>query len=672
MFCTNCGKKLYEGDRFCAYCGTKVREEEPKARQEIVFNPPFRAEAERRTSEIFKGFSETSEEPKKPRQTEPAHFDWNLDGFPSGESKKTEDVNFNWDSVMDRKRGADRENTRSIPAVPVVDKIHIGGMKMSDAEPAAGSGADGETAEATVDTEKINEAVKTETVTEAAEQEENPAEETREEAAARLEDELFGKDYKAVGSEDSDDRSRNTAQLEKFYTYNEKKEAFQELLDKEYERLRSMEEERKPDAESLEFTWAGRLFPQQDEAAEEETVSDDTIDFSPIREEAKLRSQMDRDPEQAVETEKSEVSAAEDPEPETAAAQEVTMEEPSGEELKDEEPADEEPSAEEQAAEELPTEEPADEEQEDEEPATAEPADDDSAPSCSPDEKLRLRYSDVFPRESIAAGSDDSSSDDTEPAADDGKTGDGEKQQAAAGIPELFDEDEEDQEEDRKGMNLFVKLIVTLLVLLIVLEGIVLAAKFIAPESTFSIQANAFVEKILDKVTGGSGSPQDAEDPEGSDGDGDADLPKETYLSGILRERVPEPETIGQVLEDTELKYDNKKTYAFGDPLAEAEAFVDETWKTGEDGKTITKAEIMMNAVVTYFDQWKATNEDTSLIGINKLEIGEIRTGEEGYYVLCRLTFAGEDGGEVVKYVTVNVKESQDSMVINETKEETI
>ena len=221
-------------------------------------------------------------------------------------------------------------------------------------------------------------------------------------------------------------------------------------------------------------------------------------------------------------------------------------------------------------------------------------------------------------------------------------------------------------------MNLFVKLIVTLLVLLIVLEGIVLAAKFIAPESAFSIQANAFVEKILDKVTGGSGSSQDGQNPSKTDGNSDADLPKETYLSGILREKVPEPETIGQVLEDTELKYDNKKNYAFGEQLAESEPFVDETWKTGDDGKTITKADAMMNAVVTYFDQWKATNEDTSLIGINKLEIGEIRTGEEGYYVLCRLTFAGKDGDEIVKYVTVNVKESQDSMVINETKEETI
>ena len=654
MFCTNCGKKLYEGDRFCAYCGTKVREEEPKARQEIVFNPPFRAEAERRTSEIFRGFAESREEPEKSHRTEPAHFDWNLDGFPSGETKKTEDVDFNWDSVMDRKREVHREDTRSIPAVPVVDKIHIGEMKVSDTDAEESNGDEAETSNA-------SEPVKTVTVAEASVEEENPEEETQDEAASRLEDELFGKSYKPVGSAgsaDADDRSGNTAQLEKFYTYNEKKEAFQELLDKEYERLRSMEEERKPDADSLEFTWAGRLFSQQDEDQEEdqgedqgedqeeETVSGDTIDFSPIREEARMRNQMKPEPEPESETETTDAVKPEAEKPEQ------------------EEPATDVPEAGETAVEETPAEEAAGEA-----PSADETREDNDTPSDGPDEKLRLRYSDVFPRESLAAGSDDSRSDDTEPAADDGKTGESEKQPAAADISDLF---EEDEEEDKKGMNLFVKLVVTLLVLLIVLEGIVLATKFIAPESTFSIQANAFVEKILGKVTGGSGSPQDVQDPEGSDRDGDEDLPKETYLSGILREKVPEPETIGQVLEDTELKYDNKKNYAFGEQLAEAEAFVDETWKSGEDGKTITKADAMMNAVVTYFDQWKATNEDTSLIGINKLEIGEIRTGEEGYYVLCRLTFAGEDGDEVVKYVTVNVKESQDSMVINETKEETI
>ena len=63
MFCTKCGKKLYDGDSFCAYCGAKVREElmfktETKAPtrttryDEVVFNPPFKAEAERRTQHI--------------------------------------------------------------------------------------------------------------------------------------------------------------------------------------------------------------------------------------------------------------------------------------------------------------------------------------------------------------------------------------------------------------------------------------------------------------------------------------------------------------------------------------------------------------------------------------------------------------------------------------------
>ena len=659
MFCTNCGKKLYEGDRFCAYCGTKVREEEPKSRQEIVFNPPFRAEAERRTSEIFKGFSESSEELEKPRRTEPAHFDWNLDGFPSSESKKTEDVDFNWDSVMDRKRDVKRntnsEELRFVPAVPIVDKIDINGPKIAEKP-----------------VEHVEEPAK-EPVKEPAKEpepvQEKIQEKTSEKAAASLEDELFGKDYRPVTSAETELRSGNTAQLEKFYTYNEKKEAFQELLDKEYERLRSMEEERKPDAESLEFTWAGRLFPQPDEEPDEEpdkepgdepesgmqqeTVSGDTIDFTPIRKETRLRSQMEQGPEQALAALKFEEPRQEEP----------TAEEPAVAEAMAEEPAIEQP------VEKTESEGPESEGPESEEPEFEEPAGDDATPSFSQEEKPRLRYSDVFPREGTAVDSDGSISGGTEPAADDAESEKNEKRMQGKDLSGIFDEEEE---EEKKGMNPFIKLIVVMLVLLIVLEGVVLAAKFIAPESAFSIQANAFVEKILDKVTGGSGSSQDGQNPSKTDGNSDADLPKETYLSGILREKVPEPETIGQVLEDTELKYDNKKTYAFGDPLAEAEAFVDETWKTGEDGKTITKAEIMMNAVVTYFDQWKATNEDTSLIGINKLEIGEIRTGEEGYYVLCRLTFAGEDGGEVVKYVTVNVKESQDSMVINETKEETI
>ena len=55
MFCTKCGRELHEEDVFCAHCGTKVREDilreerhKPYRYDEVVFNPPFREEAERR------------------------------------------------------------------------------------------------------------------------------------------------------------------------------------------------------------------------------------------------------------------------------------------------------------------------------------------------------------------------------------------------------------------------------------------------------------------------------------------------------------------------------------------------------------------------------------------------------------------------------------------------
>jgi len=125
MFCTNCGKKIYDGDRFCAHCGTKVRgEEAPKPqRQEIVFNPPFKVEAERRTTEIYRGFASEEPEEKPRRVTEPVNFDWNLDGFPA-EKKKTEEINFNWDSVVERRNGR-RAESRTASGAPVVDRIDI-------------------------------------------------------------------------------------------------------------------------------------------------------------------------------------------------------------------------------------------------------------------------------------------------------------------------------------------------------------------------------------------------------------------------------------------------------------------------------------------------------------------------------------------------------------------
>lgn len=72
MFCTKCGRPLHDGDKFCAYCGTKVREEDRQEAapshsryEEVVFNPPFRAEAERRTRQISDEVSRYSDDQKR-------------------------------------------------------------------------------------------------------------------------------------------------------------------------------------------------------------------------------------------------------------------------------------------------------------------------------------------------------------------------------------------------------------------------------------------------------------------------------------------------------------------------------------------------------------------------------------------------------------------------------
>ena len=180
MFCTKCGKELYEGDKFCAHCGAEVREPKRARYDDVVFNPPFKIEAEKRTDEILKN-SETPKPAEPKRET--VDFNWNLEGFPSSQPRKTEDVDFNSDSVIAR-----RNNSRS----------------QNDERPA-------------VEPEPEEEPISIE----------------------ELEKELFGDSDKEKKPAESFEKMAGD---EKFYTYNQKVDAFQELLKKEKEKLQNMED----------------------------------------------------------------------------------------------------------------------------------------------------------------------------------------------------------------------------------------------------------------------------------------------------------------------------------------------------------------------------------------------------------------------------------------------
>ena len=88
MFCTKCGKELYPGDRFCAYCGAEVRNHEKPRYEDIVFNPPFKIEAEKKTQEILQAVAQPQEAPT-PKQTASVAFDWELEDTPRRKSQET-------------------------------------------------------------------------------------------------------------------------------------------------------------------------------------------------------------------------------------------------------------------------------------------------------------------------------------------------------------------------------------------------------------------------------------------------------------------------------------------------------------------------------------------------------------------------------------------------------
>ena len=80
MYCKKCGKPLHGGDRFCSGCGAKVEEE---------FVPAFKQSEQTEPESQEKKFRKSFTTPD---------FNWDLDGYPT-DQKKTEDVDFNWDSV---------------------------------------------------------------------------------------------------------------------------------------------------------------------------------------------------------------------------------------------------------------------------------------------------------------------------------------------------------------------------------------------------------------------------------------------------------------------------------------------------------------------------------------------------------------------------------------------
>lgn len=697
MFCTKCGKELYPGDRFCAYCGAEVRNHEKPRYEDIVFNPPFKIEAEKKTQEILQAVAQPQEAPTS-KQTASVAFDWELEDTPRRKSQKTDDVDFNWESVLER-RNLSRTQEINIEKIRTAQLEAESGLsfapreekKPASAEPAPQADAyraaqapaamnrsvrdeklNDEDAQSIEDLERelfgalqpgsAGELTRTKISLPQAERQaaehvalqrrtaENAMPQSVQASQGQAENDAAaqastqGMEDHAAGSAAAQRMQESPGRIaesgaqdaapqrdERFYTYHQKTDAFDALLEQERERMRAMQEEYGRSARNMDYTWVPEVFPQKSEAqqvhasgaqiAPQGTRQSQTADVQTAQQgktQDGAAQQAQAKQEAGVQTVQQPVDAA-DPRVSVEVVQPTT-------------PKTIDLTVSIQI------------------PEAAEP-EGEAVQTSLPPSQTKLRYSDVFPRVDVA---------DNASGADSAGTG----AAAEAGKKEITLPDIDDDEEEPKK-HIFARIIITLLIILIVVEGVILGIKFFAPDSAVSLKINELLTAAIDIFSGQKPS-DDADDPQQTDVN-----TAETYYTQLVSAAAADTTTIGQVQYDAALCYDKNKTYAFAE-IPDTADFDDRSWITDKDGNAVTYAQSLLGAVVDYYDGWQATNKDDALVGINLLEIGEIRVGTEGFYVLCRVTYAGADGKDVVQYQSVYTRTSQDTMVIDTVKEENI
>ena len=590
MFCKNCGKVLGSNDKFCAECGIRVVVEKPKT---VELEPMF--------------FVEKREEPVVEKKTKKVvhldEFAWDLDGFPT-EKRKTDAVDFDWASVLeDKVRKASPKPVEERPAPKVKKEEPLGEMPQTVEELLAAL------------PDNVLEIV------------EEPVEEVVEEPVVKEEPTEEVKSLEQIIEDFGDgpdeptrliDKSQMKADsVESFYVFSKKQAEYQNLLDQEYDRIQNSllekeEEEPTPTVEEIlaeaEVEVEIEVEAEAEVEAEEESVEE--AEESTEEPQDDIVEELEQEEAEPVEEQEEEVVAEEpvvevkelelvavvwsmppagiivESEPEEIfeeAVEEILVEEVVAEEEEvTEEPQEE---AEEEVTEEAPVEEPV---------------------------KEHLTFADIF------------------------------------------NDEEEEEEEVRKGGGC-LKFIAVVLMLLVLAELGILGIQHFAKESEAAKMINQVYGQAVELVTDLIDKTEDpAEEATGG-----------SEVATLIAAQQSKNMNIGEIVENPDLIFDAGQDYGY-DELATTYAFKNSPWYDAEDGTSVTYGDAIIGVLIQYYsalpDKINDVNVDvlnyvdatSALFGeletmagdttrgysITRLEIGEIKTGQKGFYAMVNVTSA--------------------------------
>lgn len=629
MYCKKCGKRLADGDKFCGNCGTKID-----------------------VSEINIGFAE--EEPKPKKNFDFGAFNWDLDGYPDEDKAKTEDVDFNWNTVLEEKKRKDIEEKSFTETIMTENELFDRIQSEDNAKDASELSFNWELGSTT----RVEKADRFESIIPKGEEKAEldiPVEvsEDHEEVKDLVDvDEALAAGIAAASSP--------RKSIDKFYTFNQKNEEFQALLDQEYERLRNrIREDSEAEAiiankeeklEQARATWSKESLEEPVEEAEE-TV--EVTEETEVPVEVAVESEVE-----TTEVEEAEAEAVNDAE-NTEEAQDTEVE---TEEAPETEEADVETESEFEEVEE--TEEATDEDeeavQEAEEPAIQEEACvvETQAQAEEVEKAEEPEAEDTYDdNEEAEAEETPSKPESGNPPSDEEKkeedaSGDEDSKETKLHYSDIFanddvhDSDSGNEQKTGRWKIIVLDIIIVILAIAVICSGILVFAKGSAPANKIS----QGISWVTEKFSGSSGKSKD-------DKKSEEKAEKAKSMEDVVAAAKKNYVNIGKVQYDSKLKFDTSKDYGISE-LKNAKNFKDGEFS---DGKLLSEA--IVNLSLGYYsgltdkvnsgsdDVLKLINEDSELYGhvkaiaegneeqqIKNIKIGEIKNSGSNYYVILQIT----------------------------------
>ena len=650
MYCKKCGKRLADGDKFCGNCGTKID-----------------------VSEINIGFAE--EEPKPKKNFDFGAFNWDLDGYPDEDKAKTEDVDFNWNTVLEEKKRKDIEEKSFTETIMTENELFDRIQSEDNAKDASEISFNWELGSTT----RVEKADRFESIIPKVEEKAEldiPVEVSEEHEEVK---DLVDVDEALAAGLAAASSPRKS--IDKFYTFNQKNEEFQALLDQEYERLRNrIREDSEAEAiiankeeklEQARATWSKEALEEPVEETEE------TVE---VAEETETPVEVAVEPEvEATEVEEAEAEAVNDAE-DTEEAQDTEVE---TEEAPEIEEADVETESEVEEVEETEeaTEEDGEAVQEAEEPAIQE-----EACACETEEEVACDTSSEDAEEACVVedqaqveevtkseeAETEDEHDDTEeaeaeetpskpesgnPPSDEEEkeeetSGDEDSKETKLHYSDIFanddvhDSDSGNEQKTGRWKIIVLDIIIVILAMAVICSGILVFAKGSAPANKISQGISWVTEKF-------SGSSDNSKDDKKSEEKAEKTKSMEDVVAAAKKNYV----NIGKVQYDSKLKFDTSKDYGISE-LKNAKKFKDGEFS---GGKLLSEA--IVNLSLGYYsgltdkvnsgsdDVLKLINEDSELYGhvkaiaegneeqqIKNIKIGEIKNSGSNYYVILQIT----------------------------------